>query len=213
MLVILYSEGAHVDWFFCKVSLEESAMAWEKGDAQDARTECAEITQHLLDCLPAGSIAAGCFGHVWIPTEKFISHQQSSRMPPLMGGLTRRVKAAHALSLLAAPQTNQGGLTAQGSIEDVALKLAGPVPKLLVVFDLNGTLTTLSKNRRGGHTTVRPLTRQLQRLASSRNFLLALWSSAMPHNVEKMRTLVETQSGVKFDCILDRSHTIPSVYV
>ena len=82
--------------------------------------------------------------------------------------------------------------------------------KILLVFDLNGTLTCLSKTRYQKGISIRPGIENLNRLFESELFQIAIWSSAMKHNVEKMKILIEEQLNYKFDLILDRSHTIPA---
>ena len=82
--------------------------------------------------------------------------------------------------------------------------------KILLVFDLNGTLTSLTKVRYKQGACVRPGIQNLSKLFSSDLFHLAIWSSAMEHNVVKMKNMLEEELGQQFDMVLTRKHTIPS---
>jgi hypothetical protein len=115
------------------------------------------------------------------------------------------------------------------------LSAKSALPRVLIVFDVNGTLATLTKNRLGSTTSARPGIECLRRLlwkneeteetqktggAGAKkevedsvvgvDFGLALWSSCMPHNVHGLREILEQASGVKFLAALDRTHTTPN---
>lgn len=82
--------------------------------------------------------------------------------------------------------------------------------KCLLVFDLNGTLTCTSNTRHRKGILVRPGIEHLNRLIESRYYDIAIWSSAMRHNVLKMVKEIEKRLDYKINIILDRSNTIPS---
>jgi len=82
--------------------------------------------------------------------------------------------------------------------------------KILLVFDLNGTLTSLTKIRYKQGAKIRPGIENLEKLFSSDLFHIAIWSSAMEHNVNKMKQMLEKELKQKFDVVLNRKHTIPS---
>jgi hypothetical protein len=87
----------------------------------------------------------------------------------------------------------KGEGTSSGEDEAYALRklLEDPInkDKILLIFDCNGTLTSLSKNRKQGRTLLRPGLHHLLRLDDK--FLVALWSSAMTQNVNAMCAKLE----------------------
>lgn len=82
--------------------------------------------------------------------------------------------------------------------------------KILLVFDLNGTLTSTSKVRHEKGSAVRPGIKKISELFNSNLFHIAIWSSAMKHNVNKIKRLLENETEIKFDLVLTRENTIKS---
>lgn len=82
--------------------------------------------------------------------------------------------------------------------------------KSLIIFDLNGTLSCTSKIRYQKGITLRPYINHLDKLFESNNFEIAIFSSAMEHNVQKIIDEIEKIIKYKFHYILHRKHTILS---
>jgi len=82
--------------------------------------------------------------------------------------------------------------------------------KVMLVFDCNGTLTSLTEVRKSRGFGVRPGVESLLQLSHSNKFSLALWTSAMKPNMEKMQRQIEGAAAIKFDCALHRSHCVPA---
>ncbi|GAB5366759.1 hypothetical protein AAMO2058_001171200 [Amorphochlora amoebiformis] len=83
--------------------------------------------------------------------------------------------------------------------------------KIWLVFDLNGTLVSPTKVRRQmGKLRVRPGVDALNRLQLSGLFRLALWSSAGSSTILSILPDLEASSGVTFERILHREHTLPA---
>jgi hypothetical protein len=82
--------------------------------------------------------------------------------------------------------------------------------KVMLVFDCNGTLTSLTEVRKSRGFGVRPGVESLLQLSHSNKFSLALWTSAMKPNLEKMQRQIEGAAAIKFDCALHRAHCVPA---
>jgi hypothetical protein len=81
----------------------------------------------------------------------------------------------------------------------------------MLVFDCNGTLTSLSEVRKSHGFGLRPGIDLLRLLAAqSSRFSLAWWTSAVKSNLLKMRHKIEEAACIKFDCGLDRLHCVPA---
>jgi hypothetical protein len=81
-------------------------------------------------------------------------------------------------------------------------------PKVVsLCFDLNGTLCSLTKNRRKGRTRLRPGCAELRRLRAA-GFALCVWSSATPPTVSKIVEMLRVECGVTFDRILTRDDCV-----
>jgi len=80
--------------------------------------------------------------------------------------------------------------------------------RILLIFDLNGTLSCLSKTRHQKGITIRPGIENLNRLFASKQFQIAIWSSATKHTVEKIREMIEENLDYQFDYVLNRDYCI-----
>eukprot|EP00808_Paulinella_micropora_P013111 g76617.t1 len=105
---------------------------------------------------------------------------------------------------------SQGFWTAPNPDAPMEAHHSAPPPrarhKILLLFDLNGTLTSLSEVRKKKGVRTRPGCQFLPTLQKTGRFLLAVWSSAVKHNVEKMCAQLYREHGVRFDFLLHRDH-------
>jgi hypothetical protein len=78
----------------------------------------------------------------------------------------------------------------------------------ILMFDLNGTLCSLTKHRyaNGNTITVRPCIEELKKL--SKHFHMVCWTSATEKNACWMTKQVEKEGGFQFDKLLHRDHCI-----
>lgn len=83
-------------------------------------------------------------------------------------------------------------------------------PKVLIVFDLNGTLACTSNIRHKKGVILRPHIKHLTKLFELNRFEIAIFSSAMEHNVNKIVKEIESKINHKFHYVLHREHTILS---
>jgi len=82
--------------------------------------------------------------------------------------------------------------------------------KILILFDLNGTLTSTTNARvTSGRIELRPGLENLQKLAASDRFILGVFSSATKHTVEVSIREIFHCAQVSFGVTLCRHHCIP----
>lgn len=77
-------------------------------------------------------------------------------------------------------------------VEPVDLSQVDP-SKILVVFDLNGTLIASSNKKK-----IRPHLKRLKELEDSQAYQLAVWSSSQEHNVQWVCDMLEEEAKIKF---------------
>src|SRR5437868_8831543 len=76
--------------------------------------------------------------------------------------------------------------------------------RITLVFDCNGTLTSLSEVRIKSGFRLRPFAEYLYYLKKSEKFSLCVWTCAQKQYLEEMQRAIEDKSQISFDRALDR---------